>query len=111
MTYPNQKTVIINKEPCNSEDEENYYTRINLKALQKAMSELRTMGEIKLWLYLTQNKDGLTLGLSAATCEKYGIKIDAYHTAVKNLIKKGYLQHKSGNTYIFKEIGIPMEKP
>lgn len=111
MTFQNQKTVTIKKEPC--DNVRNLYTRINLVALHKAMSELKTMGEIKLWLYLAKNKDEYTFGLSQADCETYGLKKDAYHTAVKSLIKKGYLQRigKTGNKYFFIEKGVCTENP
>ena len=111
MTFKNQKTVTIKKEPC--DNVRNHYARINLVALHKAMSELKTMGEMKLWLYLAKNKDEYTFGLSPADCETYGLKRDAYHTAVDNLIKKGYLQKigKAGNAYHFIEKGIYTEKP
>lgn len=111
MTFPNQKTVTIKKEPC--DNVRNLYTRINLVALHKAMSELKTMGEMKLWLYFAKNKDEYTFGLSPADCETYGLKRDAYHTAVDNLIKRGYLQRqgKAGNKYFFIEKGICEEKP
>lgn len=109
MTFPNQKTIIISKAPC--DEYKNLYARINQKALQKAMLELNTMGEIKLWLYLSKNKPDYKLHLSCVECGKYGIKPDAYHAAVKRLIQKGYLQHISGNTYNFIELGTTTEKP
>lgn len=109
MSFPNQKRIIINKEPC--DNRQNLYAQINLAALRKAMSELKTMGEIKLWLYMAKNQNNHIFDLSCVDCGKYGIKTDAYHSAVEKLILKGYLQHKSGNTYYFKEKGVSTEKP
>ena len=79
--------------------------------MRKAMSELMSMGEIKLWLYFAKNQNNHTFDLSCVDCGKYGIKPDAYHAAVDKLIAKGYLQHKSGNAYIFNEMGISTEIP
>ena len=109
MSFPNQKRIIINKEPC--DNRRNIYAQINLAAIQKAMSELTSAGEIKLWMYLAKNQNNHIFNLSLVDCKKYGIKTDAYHAAVKKLISKGYLQHKSGNTYYFKEIGTSTENP
>lgn len=109
MGYPNQKRIIIKKEPC--DDKEHLYAKINIAALQKAMTELKTTGAIKLWLYLAKNQDNYTFDLSCADCCKYGIKTDAYHAAVKNLITTGYLKHYKGNIYVFNEIGTSMENP
>lgn len=111
MTYQNQKIITIKKEPC--DNVRNLYARINLVALHKAMSELTTMGEMKLWLYLAKNKDEYTFGLSKEDCKTYGLKSDAYHSAVNKLIEKGYLkrQGKTGNKYFFIEKGVCAENP
>lgn len=109
MSFPNQKRIIIDKEPC--DNRRNLYAQINLAAMQKAMSELPSSGEIKLWMYFAKNQNKHIFDLSLVDCKKYGIKSDAYHAAVKKLISKGYLQHKSGNTYYFKEIGLSTENP
>ena len=52
MSYPNQKTISIDKMPC---DKNNKYAVINQYAMQKAMCQLKTMGSMKLWLYLAKN--------------------------------------------------------
>lgn len=109
MSYPNQKRVIINKEPCDNSG--NYYAKINLAAINKAMTELKAAGEIKLWLYLAKNQNNHEFDLSCVDCGKHGIKPDAYHAAVDKLISKGYLQHNSGNVYRFNEMGVSMENP
>lgn len=106
MSYPNQKIVTIKKENCSDKD---LYAKINIKALQKAMLELKTSA-FKLWIYFAKNQPYHTFELSCADCAKWGLKPDAYHAAVKDLINKGYLKNVGGNDYLFEEIGIT-EKP
>ncbi len=108
MSYPNQKTIKIKKAPCNDRD---LYLKIDMPTLQKAMQELTTMGELKLWLYLSKNKDDYICELSMEHCKKFGLKTDAYHSAVHRLIEKGYLIQQSGNKYLFIENGQPMVNP
>lgn len=102
MSFPNQKKIIVDKMPC---DKRNKYAVINQQALQKAMCELKTMGSIKLWLYLAKNQPDYKFDLSCAECGKWGLKPDAFHSAVKELINKGYLMHNKANEYTFIEIG------
>ena len=105
IMYANQKSIQISKELCSSK---NNYAKINLDALQNAMVTLSKMGSIKLWLYLSKNQDGYRFNLSCSECAKYGLKPDAYHSAVKDLQEKGFLQKLSDNFYVFKE--YPYEK-
>lgn len=100
MAYANQKTIRIFKEKC---DKDNIYSVINNNALQSAMIDLKKSGAFKLWVYLSKNQNGFDLELSAAECQKWGIKESSYHNAVKELIYKGYLQLESANRYIFYE--------
>ncbi|WP_418841586.1 hypothetical protein [Ruminococcus sp.] len=106
MSYPNQKTISIDKMPC---DKNNKYAVINQYAMQKAMCQLKTMGSMKLWLYLAKNKPDYKFDLSCAECGKWGLKPDAFHTAVKELINKGYLLKNKANEYTFIEIGAYRE--
>lgn len=103
MSFPNQKSIVICKEDCN----ENFiYAKINIRAMQKAMQELKA-GSFKLWIYFAKNQENYKFDLSAAECEKdWGIKPDSFHSAVNDLIDKGYLRNISGNTYAFVERGI-----
>lgn len=100
MSYPNQKKVTVSKEPC---DARNVYAKINIKALQQAMCQLKP-SELKLWLYLSRNINGRVFDLSQVDCECYGLKKDAYHDAVNGLIEKNYLQKSIGNNYAFIEM-------
>ena len=103
MTVPNQKTIKVLKEACSKKEGE-YYTAINLNALQYAMIDLK--GEtLKLWLYIGKNQDKYTFGLSKVDAIKWGIgSKSSYDRAVKELIEKGYLVETSSNHYDFYEI-------
>ena len=108
MSFENQKSIQINKKPC---DALNFYAKINLEAMQNAMSRLTKMGSIKLWLYLAKNQNNYKFDLSCAECKKWGLKADAYHAAVKDLVDKGFLFKDHGNLYIFNEMPQNTEKP
>ncbi|MBQ9673282.1 MAG: hypothetical protein IJV39_01510 [Ruminococcus sp.] len=102
MSYPNQKIVTVAKEKC---DKSNLYAKININALQKAMEDLRT-NSFKLWVYFAKNRPYHTFALSAVDCKKWGIKTDSFHSAVVDLIKKGYLKQLKGNEYTFYETAL-----
>ena len=72
-TSPNQKRITIQKEKC---DKENYYTKINLNALELAAIDLKA-GAFKMWVYLSKNQNGFNIALSnKAVAEYFGIKKD-----------------------------------
>ena len=72
-TSPNQKTITVCKAIC---DNQNYYTMINLEALDKAAQTLKS-GAFKLWIYLAKNQNNYTFALSnKAVTEYFGIKKD-----------------------------------
>lgn len=102
MSHPNQKVVTVVKEKCSNTE---FYAKININALHKAMSNLKT-NSFKLWIYFAKNQPYHTFELSCADCNQWGIKSDAYHSAVKDLINKGYLINIGGNEYTFYEIAI-----
>lgn len=108
MSYTNQKTIQISKEPC---DQISKYAKINLDALQNAMAKLKKMGSLKLWLYLSKNQNGYKFDLSCAECNKWGLKPDTYHDAVRDLEDKGFLKKCTGNFYFFYENPTCGEKP
>lgn len=98
---PNQKTITVKKEPT---DNQNYYTMINLNALELASIDLKA-GAFKLWIYLAKNQNNYTFALSNKAAQQYfGIKKDQYDSAVKELIEKGYLIETSKNKYLFSEL-------
>ncbi|MGN0106709.1 MAG: hypothetical protein ACI4A5_03295 [Hominilimicola sp.] len=106
MSVPNQKKIKINKEIC---DSTNLYATINLDALNAAMKDLTKIGTFKLWMYLSKNQDGYEFDLSCVDCGTWGIKKDAYHNAVNELIDKGYLIKDNQNRYIFREKKVVYE--
>ncbi len=98
-TYPNQKTVIIHKEPLNKN-----FLSINLDVLREACQRL-TAYELKLYLYLASNMDGYNLALSqVAVTNAVNLPRSTYYDQVKNLVNKGYLVDRGGNKYDFYEI-------
>ena len=54
LTIKNQKKIKINKEKCDNSNIDNYYAKINLKALQSAMHTL-TPKAFELWIYFSKN--------------------------------------------------------
>ena len=101
VTVPNQKTIKVQKEIC---DSQHLYAAINLNALQTAMIDLK--GEtLKLWLYMAKNQDNYTFALSFVDAVKWGVgSKSSYDRAVKELIAKGYLVETSSNHYTFYEL-------
>ena len=97
QTYANQKVIVINK--CQSEDKR--YVSFSQEIGQKACANIKRVGALKLWLYLSKNCDEYRLALSPKDCEKWGISKDAYHAGVKELLEKGYLKKAEQNQYIF----------
>ena len=89
----------------------NHYSKINIVALHNAMTILTKVGSVKLWLYLAKNQNRYTFDLNCADCQKWGLKPDSYHTAVKDLIEKGFLVKQSGNQYVFNEMPNYRENP
>lgn len=105
-TVPNQKYIIIKKEPSNAQ---NKYAIMNIKALEKALRELKEC-ELKLWLYLNKNQNNHSFALSRQDIINNGILSDgSYKNAVKGLKEKGYIEENK-NTYIFYEMPKNAEK-
>lgn len=105
ILYPNQKEVVIHKEPADNKKQENYYTKINLIALQNAMQALKP-NTFKLWIYLSSNQENYTLALSSQdVCNVCDMVKSTYTKCVKELIEKRYLiQRDNTNVYDFYEI-------
>ena len=103
-TYPNQKSIIINKGRVDSDR----FTMFSQLTQQKAMVNLDG-GALKLWMYLMRNNNAWVIALSQADCAAWGIKKDAYHSGVKKLIELGYLRKRDKNVYDFFE--DPQEAP
>ena len=101
-SLPNQKTVIINKEPCGTS---NLYAKIKLDALKSAMIDL-SRAEFQMWLLFAKNQNMYEMDLYEAEAERWGIKKSTYHRAITTLINKKYLvRDNSGiNKYQFYEM-------
>lgn len=97
---PNQKTITIKKEKC---DTVNLYAKINIEALTSAMQDLK--GEsFKLWIYFSKNQDNYNFYLSKVDVLRFGIgSVSSYNRAVAELTEKGYLQEVSKDVYNFIE--------
>lgn len=80
-------------EPCSDKSPKEYYTKINLLALQHAMEDLGALNALKLWLYLSKNKSGYKhLELSSKDCvNNWGLGSSQFGKARDTLIEKGYL--------------------
>ena len=88
MGKSNQKTVKTIKEPCNKQ---NYYTAINLQALQDAGAVLSGDG-FKMWVYFSKNQDGYQQQLSSKHAqETFKLSKRRYDNAIKELIDLGFL--------------------
>lgn len=110
MKYPNQKLISIHKEVC---DETHFYMKTNKKAMYQAMKTFhgRKAPTFELWCYLSANAEDYTFALSQVAVEEaIGMKIDAYNTAVNNLIEEGYLVVREGSNTVYDFYEIP-QKP
>ena len=103
MAVANQKTVGVNKEPC---DKNNIYACINIEAINKAALDLNKASTFKLWMYFAKNQNNYTFELSAVAVQNFcNITEKTYREAVKELIAKRYLvQQGESNHYDFYEI-------
>lgn len=100
VTYPNQKVVTINKQPC---DEYNLYAKINIEVLESA-AQVLTQGGFKLFMYFAKNQDNYKFALSSKDVqERWGMSKTAYDNAIKDLIKNEYLVQENKNEYSFIE--------
>lgn len=101
-TVPNQKVVQIQKEKVGKN---NLYATISLKGIDRAATLPKST--FKLWAYLVKNQDKYMFALSSRDfCKWAGVSKNTYETAVKELIRNGYLvQKESGsNVFIFYEM-------
>lgn len=106
QTVENQRVITTNKEPCSKKSAEEYYTPINLKALELAMSSL-SPNAFKMWVYLGKNQNNYTFALSKVDTLKWcGFSKGTYKNAFDELENKGFLvkQKEGSNHYDFYEI-------
>jgi len=83
MGKSNQKTVKVEKEPC---DKNNFYTAINLDALNYSASVLSGDG-FKMWVYFSKNRPGYEFELSSKHAEEtFLLSKRRYDNAIKELV-------------------------
>ena len=101
MSVPNQRIIRVQKAKS---DKTHFYTVFNLEALYSAFKCLRTIGAIKLFIYIGKNQNDFTLELSRADFMEWsGLAETAYKSGIKELIDKGFLINTGGNNYVFLE--------
>ena len=101
IVYPNQKIATVQKAPA---DKKHVYGVFNKDVLFRACREL-TGNEMKTFLYIAANQQGYQMALSSADiAEQVGSTVDGIRTAIRGLIKKGYLVKDHGNYYVFYEL-------
>lgn len=105
MSVPNQKIIQnFNYEPC---DNEHYYAKINLKALEYVSQDNLTPNAFRLWIYLSKNRPDFTrLELSRQECMNWGVGRTQYAQAFSLLESKGYLvkRNEGSNIYDFYQL-------
>ena len=101
FTYPNQKIVTVHKAPA---DKDHFYGILNKEALFNACREL-TSNELKVFLYAATNQQGYQMALSTTDiAAQVGSTVDGIRTAIRGLVKKGYMEQDHGNYYTFYEL-------
>ena len=97
-TYPNQKSVTINKAKS---DKNNTYGIVNKACAQEASKSLKA-GAFRLWVYFTLQQDSYTFDLSSKYLkDEWGINQYQYNSAVKELQEQGYLVPRDGLECVF----------
>ncbi len=99
MTYPNQRTIHINREAAKSD-----FLGIKNLNWQSAAHDLGAHA-LMLYLYLASNANGYNLALSpAAITQAIGMPRSTYHDQFQKLVNKGYLVANGSNNYEFYEL-------
>ncbi len=110
-TVENQRTITTNKAPHSSSRKEDYYTPINLNAMQEAMLKLGG-NAFKMWCYLGKNQNNYTFALSKVdTLAWCGFSKNTYTAAFKELVEEGFLvaSDSKKNHYDFYEVSQKKE--
>lgn len=106
MAVPNQKSVAVNKEPC---DKSHLYLCINIDAVQKSMKDL-TPAQWKVWMYFAKNQNHYEFELSSvAVCGFCNISDKTYREAIKTLVAKRYLVPRPGCKGLYDFYEVPKE--
>ena len=106
---PNQRSITTHKEATDDKSVDNYYTKINLNALRKAMSSL-TPKAFELWIYLSKNQDNHFFWLSRVDFLSWSnVGSSSYYEAFNELKRLGYLVEKGKNSNQFDFYEQPRE--
>ena len=98
--YANQDRILMGERVVR--DKAHPFTMMNLEALQLAMQKIKTVGGIKLWMYLNKNADNYVVDLSRAELtQHWGFTKDTYLSGKNELKKLGYLVPVNGSDSIF----------
>ena len=98
-TFPNQRTIKINREAAKRD-----FLGIKNENWQAAARDLGAHS-LMLYLYLASNADGYNIALSpVAVRQAIGMARSTYHDQFHRLVDKGYLVPASGNTFEFYEV-------
>lgn len=88
------------------------YLHIKRETIEQACRELKTPAAISVYLYLSSNKDGFTLGFSPkAISEAYGISEDSARNGFNKLIEKGFIIQNGKSHFIFSNTPKSKIKP
>lgn len=88
VVFPNQKIIVTDKAPC---DDKHIYGVLNIEALKYAASILSGTC-FKLYVRMMLHQGGFTYALSPKAIEEdIGLSNNCYHSAVKEMIAKGFL--------------------
>ena len=99
MSVPNQKVITINKAPFGDQSNNKRWLGVSYDAVMMAQSNLGLAG-LRMWLYLTANKDNYQLELSCKACQDVGISRNTYYRGIEELEVKRYLIPRGeGETY------------
>ena len=97
-TFPNQRTIKVNREVARRD-----FLGIKNENWQAAARDLGAHA-LMLYMYLASNADGYCLALSpVAVRQAIGMARSTYHDQFHKLVDKGYLVPSTGNTFEFYE--------
>lgn len=98
ITYPNQRTVKVHREPAKAD-----FLGIKNENWEAACRDLRPHA-FTLYLYLAANANNYTVALSpVAVKSAIGMARSTYHDQFHVLVQKGYIVPSYGNTFEFYE--------
>ena len=109
-TVPNQKTVIVHRDPPNKN--EGNFLQIKKNNLYKAYRELNATCLV-VYLYLAGNQEGFELALSPkAISQTVGMPESTIRDQINKLIAYGYLvpKREGSSVYDFYEVPAPIDK-